>query len=88
MMILNYESKKELKENIGNRLRYFETNQSDGGMGISRCDNCELFEDDLEAQLFVVSLLDSIKIDWTWKYSHLYPEYDTIGHKKKERVIA
>ena len=44
--------------------------------------------DDLEAQLFVVSLLDAIKIDWTWKYSHLYPEYDTIGHKKKERVIA
>ena len=25
MMILNYESKKELKENIGNRLRYTET---------------------------------------------------------------
>jgi hypothetical protein len=25
MIILNYESKKELKENIGNRLRYTET---------------------------------------------------------------
>ena len=25
MMILNYESKKELKENVGNRLRYTET---------------------------------------------------------------
>ena len=25
MMILNYESKKQLKENIGNRLRYTET---------------------------------------------------------------
>ena len=25
MMIINYESKKELKENIGNRLRYTET---------------------------------------------------------------
>tara|TARA_B100001250_G_scaffold192791_1_gene165743 strand:- start:189 stop:401 length:213 start_codon:yes stop_codon:yes gene_type:complete len=25
MMILNYESKKELKENIGNRLKYTET---------------------------------------------------------------
>ena len=25
MMILNYESKKKLKENIGNRLRYTET---------------------------------------------------------------
>ena len=25
MMILNYESKKELKENVGNRLKYTET---------------------------------------------------------------
>ena len=69
-------------------LGYCETNQSDEGMAISRCDKCKLFEDDFEAQLFVVSLLDIFKIDWTWKYSHLYPEYDTIGHKKKERVIA
>ena len=68
-------------------LGYFETNQSKGHMGISSCNACKLFEDDLEAQLFVMSLLDIFKIDWTWKYSHLYPAYDTIGHKKKARAI-
>ena len=30
-------------------LGYFETNQSKGHMGISSCNACKLFEDDLEA---------------------------------------
>ena len=32
-------------------LGYFETNQSKGHMGISSCDTCKLFEDDLDVSL-------------------------------------
>ena len=48
---------------------YFESNYSDDTLQIQRCDSCELFSDDHEAQLFIVSLLDCFKISWENKFT-------------------
>jgi len=43
---------------------WFPTNQSDGRMGISRCDACLLFDSDYKAQLYVIRLLDVYDIEY------------------------